>query len=281
MSVGITRRAVGYRFSLTVEGSDALAAYSTRLFSGFAAVDAAPDDVRWLVRPGAVEDRDRFEFSIDGEPRTTAQHAEGLVGAMVQTLNTEVVRSWAGPVCHAGGVAHDGCGILLPADPESGKTTLTTGLVRAGFSYLTDEGVAFHPGTTRIEPYPKPLSLDPGSWFLFPELEPQADFATDEYKRDQWQVAPTDIRADAVGRPCEARYVVFPRYLDGATTELGPIGRAAALLELAKNTFEFNTRSRAALEELEPVIRRCDCFRLTVGRLDDAVACIQELVGDA
>ena len=43
---------------------------------------------------------------------------------------------------------------------ESGKTTLTAGLVRAGFDYLSDEAVAFDWDTLDIVPYAKPLSID-------------------------------------------------------------------------------------------------------------------------
>ena len=131
-----------------------------------------------------------------------------------------------------------------------------------------------------IEPFPKPLSIDPGAWHLFPELEPHADLDSDEYKRDQWQVPPAAIRADPVGGPCSARVLAFPNYVEGAPTELAPIGRAEALVELAKNTFSFNQKSRAALDELAIVVRAVDCYRLTVGTLDDAVAIIQRLADE-
>ena len=295
MTVTHTRRAAGYRFSLAVDDVE-LSRYLDELFAGLVPcddrVDATDRSVggwsvgnrlvgSWSVASWSVSrasDEDRWVFAIDGEERVRADHPEELVAPMVQTLNTEAIGAWPGSVCHAGGVSLDGRAVVLPADPESGKTTLTAGLVRAGFAYVSDEGVAFDVGTTRIEPYPKPLSLDRGSWALFPELEPHAGFATDAYKRDQWQVPPTAFRPDAVSGPCDARFVVFPKYVEGATTELTPMSRAEALVELAKNTFHFNTRSRAALEELDPVVRACSCHRLTVGALDTAVACVTELV---
>ena len=96
---------------------------------------------------------------------------------------------------------------------ESGKTTLTTGLVRAGFCYLTDEAVSFDWETGVIEPFPKPLSIDPGSWFLFPELEPPPP--PGEHGTSGRPVAGArGVRSGpmrVVGRPCRARFVVFPR----------------------------------------------------------------------
>jgi hypothetical protein len=267
-------RALGFKFDLTTDDALALR-YCSRLFESLDRSTKA--DGCFVIRAVDGFDGGRWELFLDGEVRAEGGSLEGFATSLVTELNAKAAASWPGVVCHAGGVSTRGQGILLPAEPESGKSTLTCGLVRAGFRYLSDEGVAFHPGTNRIEPYPKPITLDRGSWFLFPELEPHEDFESDDYKRDQWQVPPTAIRPDAVGGPCRARLIVFPKYVEGATTELAPMGRAEALVELAKNTFSFNQRSRAALEELAVVVRACDCYRLTVGDLDSAIAVIREL----
>src|SRR5207344_950749 len=131
---------------------------------------------------------------------------------LVQWLNQQAVDPEYSVTGHAGGIERDGVACVLPADPESGKTTLTTGLVRAGYSYLTDEAVSFDWETGEIEPYPKPLSIDPGSQFLFPELEPSLPPGADGEADGQWQVPPSSIRTDAVGGRCRAAYVVFPKY---------------------------------------------------------------------
>lgn len=289
MRVSLVRRAVSYSFRLTSD-DDALGAWVDHLLGGLPVVDgadAADECAEWTVTrdtdTGTGTDGQWWRFEVGGTEFGVSAHPEQLVTTMLQHLNGQVVRHWPGVVCHAGCVATEGGAILLPADPESGKTTLTCGLVRAGFDYVTDEGVALVPGTTCIEPYPKPMSLDPGSWFLFPELEPVPDppLPDGDGERTQWQIAPGDIRADAVSGPCDARHLVFPKYVEGATTELTPLARAEALVELAKNTFEFNRRSREALDQLELVVRACTCHRLTVGTLDDAVACIEELVAHA
>jgi hypothetical protein len=182
-------------------------------------------------------------------------------------------------MCHAGGVELDGIGFVFPAHMESGKTTLTTGLVRAGFSYLTDEAVAFDPATGLIEPFPKPLSIDQGSHHLFPELAPAPAPGDDRAPDLQWQVPPDAIRADAVGRPCVARFIVFPRYDADASTELEALSRATTLMELATNTFEFRDHARNSLEVLARVVEGARGFRLVVGDLDDACAVIADLAG--
>jgi hypothetical protein len=249
--------------------------YLDELFASFPTAPRA--GVVFEVRRASTQD-DRYEIYFGGELGAERDREVALLQPALQELNARAARSWPGVACHAGGVARDGNGILLPADPESGKSTLTAGLVRAGFEYLSDEAVAFRPGENVIEPYPKPLSLDRGSWHLFPELEPFADLPDDDYKKRQWQVPPDAIRTGAAGGPCPARLVVFPKYVERARTEVSPIGRAEALVELARNTFSFNEQSRFALEELSRIVREVDCYRLTVGNLDDAVARISGLV---
>jgi hypothetical protein len=167
----------------------------------------------------------------------------------------------------------------MPAHMESGKTTLTAGLVRAGFDYVSDEAVAFDWDTLEIVPYPKPLSIDPGSWKLFADLEPHAPFTTAGYKAEQWQVPAAAIRAGSVATGCSARYLVFPCYAAASPTELVPIGRAEALVELAKNTFRFRDLGRRALAALAQIVEQVECYRLPLGDLDDAVALVDELAG--
>jgi hypothetical protein len=139
---------------------------------------------------------------------------------MVHDLNRRALGGSEHLILRAGGVEHDGEGIVFPGAMEAGKTTLTAALVRAGLGYLTDEGVAVDRQTQRIHPYPKPFSIDRRSWPLFPVLEPKADLLTDAYKANQWQVSPADIRADALGQPCAIGVIVFPRHELGEGTSV-------------------------------------------------------------
>lgn len=66
---------------------------------------------------------------------------------------------------HAGAVAYQGAGIVIPGASFSGKTTLVSALVRAGAEYYTDENAVLD-GAGRLHPYPKPLGVRevPGEW---------------------------------------------------------------------------------------------------------------------
>jgi hypothetical protein len=128
------------------------------------------------------------------------------------------------------------------------------------------------------EPYVKPLSLDPGSWSLFPEVEPRADGFGEEPDIYQWQVPARALRGGSIGGRCRVRVIAFPRYDKGAKTQLIPVGRAEALMELAKNTFRFCDRARSSLDTLAEVVRGAACYRLPIGDLETAVRLLADVI---
>lgn len=269
--------ALGFRFD--VAATDArLIAYVNRLLATFAGPE--PAEHHYLLRPhDPSSDDSAYELMLGGERVGAATCPEGLVASLVHDINQRAVGLCPHLCLHAGGVEHGGVGVVFPGEMEAGKTTLTTGLVRAGFRYLTDEAVTLDRDTQEIHPYPKPLSIDTGAWHLFPELEPHDRLASDAYKAQQWQVPPNAIRAKAVGEPCPVAVIVFPRYDKRGITTLTPIRRAEALVEITKHTFRFNQQAREALDILAATVRGADSYRLTTGDLEGAVATIQGLVG--
>jgi hypothetical protein len=269
--------ALGFAFAVSCDDA-ALGTYLDEIFAGLAAPAAA--DHRYVLRQvGASPRGGSCELTLDDQVLFATEVPEELITRLVQDVNRRAVEGWASLVMHAGGVECEGRGLVFPAAMEAGKTTLVAGLVRAGFGYLTDEAVAVDETTLCIRPYPKPLSIERESWFLFPELEPSADLPNDAYKNEQWQVPPSAIRPDAVGEPCPIDVVVFPRYRAGAETTLEPLRRAEALIELAENTFAFDTNARQRLDALAEVVRPAECLRLQMGSLGEAVELVSQLVG--
>jgi hypothetical protein len=269
--------ALGFTFSVLAP-DEAIRVHLDWLFRD--CTTAGPAAHRYALRVATDQNvSEHHELTLDGRRVAIAPGAERLVASVVHDVNRRAVETSDDVILHAGGVERDGFGIVLPGVTEVGKTTLVAGLVRSGFGYLTDEAVAIERDTLCMRPYPKPLSLDPGCWPLFPELEPHADLATGDYKTEQWQVPPDAIRPRAVAGSCPVAAVVFPRYEQGADTALEQVGRGEALVELAKNTFKFKDQARDALDLLADLVRPARCYRLTTGELDQAVELISSLVG--
>jgi hypothetical protein len=179
---------------------------------------------------------------------------------------------------HAGAVALGGRGVLLPAPPDSGKTTLTAALTRSGFSYLSDEIAPIDPGTGLLRPFPRALWMDVraidrlgGLWEAIPE-ELRA------LRRPQYHVRPEDLRPDPVGADVPVRLVVAPSYAGGEEVELEPLSRAEALVLLAENAFNLERFGRRAVEVLARVVADARCFRLRMGDLDRAARAVRDLL---
>ena len=232
-----------------------------------------------VVRP--TGGNDGFAVDVDGQEQWASSSISSVVQECVMRLNQIAVAGCTSLALHAGGVLAggpgSGGGLVLPAKSESGKSTLTAGLVRAGYAYLSDEAIALDWDTHLIQPYPKTMSLDPGAFALFPEWAPSFTEAHDAASDAQWHIPAGGV--GSVGAACEVRFVVFPKYSPEADTRLEPLSRGTALLELCKNTFRFNTQGRRCLDHLADVVRGADCYRLPMSDLDAAVRVVTELVG--
>jgi hypothetical protein len=275
----VTYRALDFTFTISAD-DPVLAGYLGDLFDALALTRAEgpePETFR-VTHAEPDDDSPRYDVHLGDSPVITAATLPQVVDGIVQRVNTRCIASPHWLATHASGVSRDGEAIVFAAHSESGKSTLAAGLVRAGFEYISDEAVAFEWESGRIDPYPKPISLDEGSWSLFPELDPRDRFG-DGARFQQWHVPAGSIGPGRVSPGCRARRVVFPKYEAGAETRVTDITRGEALVEWAKNTFRFNEQGRKALTLLAGLVPEVECYRMTVGDLDDAIVCVTELVG--
>lgn len=267
--------ALGHAFAVLTDDA-ALGRHLDRVLASLAA-PAEPEAMYRLTSTG--EAVDHYELSFGDEVLLRTASAARALGHLIWHINRCAVErgSSHSVLVHAAGASRRGVGVVLPAPMECGKTTLVAGLVRAGFAYLTDEAVAVDSDTLTLRPYPKPLSIDPGSWRVLPELRPQVEAGVERYLSRQWQVPPDGIRPGAVSGPVPPRLVVSPRYEAEATTTLEPVRRAEMVRMLAEQTFHLHDAGRRNLTVLAELVRRCDCYRLTVGDLDRACELLIEL----
>jgi hypothetical protein len=175
-------------------------------------------------------------------------------------------------VIHCAVVAREGQALLLHGRSGAGKSTLASGLVRAGWTYLSDEGAGLD-ATGRVQPYTRPIMLQPSSWPLFPELRGRLPAGHERFATDEWHVPPALLGAvaDAPARPRAAVDVRFER---GAPTELAPIGRGEALEAIVYDGCNLRFFGQAGLERLRDVVLACRCYRLVYGDLEEAVAAL-------
>lgn len=177
-------------------------------------------------------------------------------------------------VLHAAAVARDGLAVVLPATANSGKSTLATALVAAGFDYLSDEAAAIDLDTGEVLAHPKPITLDPGTQALFPGLDPSRLAG----KSTKWYVAPDAIRPDCVVERARLAHLVFPTYQPGADNRLVPIDTIDAVVEVIGHAFNLAEHADR-LADIVALIEGCTLHRLRHDGVDAPVAAIESLVG--
>jgi hypothetical protein len=126
---------------------------------------------------------------------------------------------------HAGAVAWNGQGIILPGDSMVGKSTLVAELVRLGAEYYSDDYAVFD-SDGLLHPFPREISMrsDDGRYRLN-----AADLGT-------------------VGNsPLQPRVVWMTRYEEGARWEPRILTQGQGVLEMLPYTFAFVDRPNFSL----------------------------------
>ncbi len=215
----------------------------------------------------------------NGEPLFVTRRPDEIMPHVEWAINSLVARFLPGYLSiHASCVARDGRGVIFPAEPGRGKSTLAAGLLAAGWSYLSDEFALLDLRTGLLVPYPKALCIKAGSFAALEALGLPLRGTPVHHKRYKGRVAMVDpfaIRRDVVAGPCPAGAVIFPRYVEGAAPRLERISRARAVFELTRVSFNFPKYRARGFELLADAVAEAECFELTAGELPATVRLLE------
>jgi hypothetical protein len=225
------------------------------------------DDSSWKVNIGG-----RADVALGSRLAVALRVVGEVNGLAVASMPDDLV-------FHAGAVTHGGHAVLLPAAANHGKSTLTTALVADGLRYLTDEAAAVT-AELSVRPFAKAITLDPGSFPLFPSLSPPiADEGLAKAMAwREWHVAPDRVGAVGVRAPVAA--VVCPHWRAGASTRVSRLEPSDALHLLLGETFDFSVGGQQLFERLVRLVDTVPVFRLGYSDLGDAVRTVRGILAD-
>jgi hypothetical protein len=231
-----------------------------------------------LLDLGAREPR-RYRLLLGDQQLISSRNPEDVLNHLLHQIFTRMQdHPDESILIHAGSVVTPrGEGVLLPGNPGSGKTTLVAGLIRAGFGFLSDEIGIIDPRTGVLHPYPRALNFKEGTLSILPDL-PQPTIASLPPSSPRY-VRAEEFRRDVMADPCEVRFVIAPRYLEGSAAQVTPLSPAATVKELWANALHTPRSGPQALSILVDVARRARGYRLVSGDLEEAVQAINELTG--
>lgn len=183
-------------------------------------------------------------------------------------------------VLHAAVIECGGRAAILPAPPGSGKSTLTAALVQRGWRLLSDELTLIDPDTGLVHGLARPVSLKNTSLPLLRAWAPEAVFGPPAHDTLKGTVAHMKPPPESVARmdePARPAWVIFPRYVPDAAPRLTPHPRGDALLEFARNAFNYSILGSRGYDTLARLIASVECFDFHYSRLEDALATFTRL----
>ncbi len=238
-------------------------------FADFQVVIGHGAGMRRWVRPQSV-------FSFDGhrvfEPLPAAHAYPLLEWAMNWSISSHAHQYL---VIHAAAVERNGQALILPAPPGSGKSTLCAALVQSGWRLLSDELALVDLDDGSIWPLCRPVSLKNRSVEVIQAFAPAAVFNRVTHDTMKGSVThmlvPTDQLA-LMHRPARPCWIVYPRYQAGQPTQLQPRARAGAVVDLARQSFNFSLLGDRGFDALTRLVRGCSCHDFTYSQLAEAMA---------
>ena len=190
---------------------------------------------------------------------------DAAIGQVVGIVNRTALALAHAYAVHAGVVAVARGAVAFPGPSGSGKSTLVAACLRQGLGYVSDEALCVNPQTEFVQPYPRPLALDPWSARAV-GLQPIADerYVTADELGAVTQVEPLPL-ADCV-------------LLDRRTgpASLDQVSRNDLLAALLRRSFTGWRNPEAAFELVQRLVSGCGSWRLTYDDPAEAARLIRD-----
>lgn len=223
----------------------------------------------------------RFDGVVQFAPLPPNQAFPLLEWAMNWCISTQAHQYL---ILHAAVIERDGCAMIMPAPPGSGKSTLCAGLTYRGWRLFSDELTLISPLDHAITALGRPISLKNQSIEVIRQFVPNAVLNPVTPDTAKGRVTHLKVPSEHLSRiheQAQPRWVVFPKYVAGSLPQLSPRSKANSMLELGRNAFNYIVLGLKGFETLSGVIDQCDCYDFQYSQLDDAVGVFDRLASAA
>lgn len=244
-------------------------------FADFHVSIAPPMRLRRWFRPKA-------QFLVDGIEPFNALPLDQALPMFEWGLNW-CVANYANHflILHAAVIEKGGRAAIMPGAPGSGKSTLAAGLAHRGWRLLSDELTLISLGDGRsIFGLARPVSLKNESIDVMRRFAAAATMSRVVHDTVKGSVALLKPPADSIARvaePALPAWIVFPKYLSGLPALLEPKPKAAIMIEMAKNAFNYSVHGARGFAILADIVDACACYKFTYADLNEAVEIFDRL----
>ena len=183
---------------------------------------------------------------------------------------------------HAACLERGGRALIMPAPPESGKSTLAAALACRGWRLISDEVTILDLADpeARVQGMARPVSLKNASIEVIRSFAPEAFISRPCH--DTWKGAVAHMRPprDSVlraGEPTPPAWVVFPRDRPQGPLTWGERSVPATLKALIGHSFNYPALGRRAFHRTADVVERARGYDLGYSCLGEAVEHLEAL----
>ncbi len=181
---------------------------------------------------------------------------------------------------HSGTVEKDGHAILLPAQADSGKTSLTVALSQNGFTSFSDEVGLIDPTSLHLHPFPRNIYVEPEMKELFHSLGYRLKFRKLKWKQMKGDNLWCDLKKINWGgkeKTSRVSLILFPKYSPAYKNRVKPVSPANAFIRLIENGTKLNEFQDKDLDIIEKLVKETECYELETGQLGEAVEVVKNL----
>ena len=184
-------------------------------------------------------------------------------------------------IVHAAAVEKYGKAIIFPAQPGSGKSTLSAALVSREWRLLSDELALISLSDKTVIPLARPINLKNESIDIIKKFNAGCQLSERYDDTNKGTVALFKAPQESIAKaqePAMPTWIIQPQYQQGASTELTEQSRGRMFMHMADNSFNYSVLAEKGFRGLADLIDNCLCYNFTYSDLHDAVDSLESLV---